>query len=279
MDGFDLTPRCAPALPPRHGARQHSSHQCVCHQHHGLRRGGQPCSCCGQRGARVRPGPSPSSNTHPGAPDPCSQACVSAPVRTGLTSQGSSQGRSPFAPSEAAVLEQALALSPEDFATLLCGAADAFRAAAASGTNAQVRAVRRPHRGSSCLTLPSKQGLAERVTAAGGTNDAVSCFRDTWRSGSAAALNALRAADWGSADTLRAVNWRVSVPLASDSAQGAPPASPVATFELTVGRAGHAHVGAASRRIAFECTQEQLGRLFDDVERIQAQLDALGQQQ
>ena len=74
----------------------------------------------------------------------------------------------------------------------------------------------------------------------------------------------------------------MSVPLASDSAQGAeaaPPAAPVAIFELTVGSAGHAHVGAASRRIAFECTQEQLGRLFDDVERIQAQLDALGQQQ
>ena len=71
------------------------------------------------------------------------------------------------------------------------------------------------------------------------------------------------------------------MPLASDSAQGAEaaPVAPVATFELTIGSAGNAHVGAASRRVAFECTQEQLGRLFDDVERIQAQLDALGQQQ
>ena len=110
-----------------------------------------------------------------------------------------------------------------------------------------------------------------------------SCFRDAWRAGSAAALNALRSAEWGSADVLRGVNWRVSVPLASDAAAGgqekATPPAPVATFELTVGRAGHTAVGApGTRRIAFECTQEQLGQLFDDCERIQAQLDALGQQ-
>lgn len=70
----------------------------------------------------------------------------------------SNQGRSPFTPGESAVLEQALALSPGDLATLLGGAADAFRAAAASGTNAQVRAVRLAHRGSSCLTgLPANR--------------------------------------------------------------------------------------------------------------------------
>lgn len=78
-------------------------------------------------------------------------ACSSAPVRKQLTPLCSHQGRSPFSPSEAAVLEQALGLSPQDVATLLGGAGDAFRAAAASGTNAQVRMLLRLHHGSSCV--------------------------------------------------------------------------------------------------------------------------------
>ncbi len=103
------------------------------------------------------------------------------------------------------------------------------------------------------------------------------CFREVWRAQSAALLSALRAADWGAADGLRGVSWRVSVPIASDA--DAAPAAPVAVLELALGRAGDGDAGtpggAVLRRVAFECTHTQLGQLFDDMERIQAQLDAL----
>jgi len=100
------------------------------------------------------------------------------------------------------------------------------------------------------------------------------CFRHAWRSGSAALLSVLRGAHWGCADTLLGVSWRVLVPLASDAPQQpeATPAQPVAVLELQLGPAGGP---AAGERLAFECSRDQLASLFDDVERIQAQLDAL----
>ena len=173
MDGFELTPRCAPAF--LKSSRHLTAHTRVCVLSI------TACVAVANRAVvadrealgsalgrvlaaiptQARPAPSVRVCLRPCAHGADIPLCVY-------------QGRSPFTPVESAVLEQALVLSPEDLATLLGGAADAFRAAAASGTNAQVRAVLLLHHGSSCLTaLPPKQGLAERVTAAGGNEDAV----------------------------------------------------------------------------------------------------------
>jgi hypothetical protein len=84
------------------------------------------------------------------------------------------QGRAPFSAGEAVLLEQSLKLSTSDLDALLVGATDAFRAAAAAGVNAQVRLWSRDvSTSTACLTLLLTQGLAERVTAAGGTEAAV----------------------------------------------------------------------------------------------------------
>jgi len=56
-----------------------------------------------------------------------------------LTKAPHAQGRAPFSPGEAVLLEQSLKLSTSDLDALLVGATDAFRAAAAAGVNAQVR--------------------------------------------------------------------------------------------------------------------------------------------
>ena len=156
----------------------------------------------------------------------------------------------PFSVAEGVKLEGALRLSAEDCEALISAASHAFRRAAASGANAAA--------------------VGERFLAAGGSEELASSFRDAWKAGSAALLAALRTQDWGAADQLLGCAWRVAVPIASDAA--AAPAPPVAVLELQLGKGG----AVAGRRVAFEVSTEQLGALFDDVERIQAQLDALG---
>lgn len=132
-----------------------------------------------------------------------------------------------------------------------------------------------PHaRGSRCRALPPlKAGL----------------FRDAWRTHGPALLSALRGGEWGAAPRLRSVVWRVAVPLAGDGVDAAAPPAQRAVFELALGAPGargdasaSSSAGAAAaagagapRRVVFEATHAQLGALFDDVERIQAQLDAL----
>ena len=111
-------------------------------------------------------------------------------------------------------------------------------------------------------------------------------FRDAWRLHSASVLTALRAADWGTADGLRSVAWRVVVPMAGDGVAPDAPPEQRAVFELGLGPpAGSAAAtggadaddgaSVAPRRVVFEMTHAELGGLFDDLERIQGQLDAL----
>ena len=112
-------------------------------------------------------------------------------------------------------------------------------------------------------------------------------------------LAELRGAGWGGGDALRSVAWRVIVPLA---ASGAPPDASAppevrAMFELGLGpppepaasvvAAGAAGGDAAAaedqrpageqplRTLTFEMTHDELGGLFDQLERIQGQLDAI----
>ena len=161
-----------------------------------------------------------------------------------------SAGRQPLAAAEAARVERSLGLTQAELESLTASATFAFSRAAAAGSNGAA--------------------VAERVTAAGGSEALASVFGSVWKSSSPALLAALRSADWGSADRLLGVAWRVSVPLAGSSAVAA---QPVAVLELEVGPGGGAAGGGT--RVAFQCSHEQLGALFDDVERIQAQLDAL----
>jgi len=159
-----------------------------------------------------------------------------------------SQGRRPLSESEAARAERSLQLNTGEVGSLLASAAHAFSRAAAQGA--------------------SSGALAERLAAAGASQPLAAAFAGAWKAHSPALLAALRAADFGSADRLLGVGWRVSLPVAGEGAgEGA---APVAVLELRVGSEG------AERRLAFECSHEQLGALFDDLERINAQLDALG---
>lgn len=123
-----------------------------------------------------------------------------------------------------------------------------------------------------------------------------------WRAQGQAVLAELRGAGWGGGAALRSVAWRVVVPLAASGAPpdaGAPP-EPRAVFELALGpppvpaaavvAAGAGGAGDDARNdqetdeqtqsgptqtLAFEMTHEELGGLFDQLERIQTQLDAI----
>ena len=112
-------------------------------------------------------------------------------------------------------------------------------------------------------------------------------------------LAELRGAGWGGGDALRSVAWRVVVPLAASGAapDAAAPPEPRAVFELGLGpppapapavvAAGAAGGDAAAegeerpgseqplRTLTFEMTHDELGGLFDQLERIQGQLDAI----
>jgi hypothetical protein len=90
-------------------------------------------------------------------------------------------------------------------------------------------------------------------------------------------LAALRAADWGAADGLRSVAWRVVVPMAGNGVAADAPPEQRAVFELGLGPPATGADGAAdvARRVVFEMTHAELGGLFEDLERIQGALDAL----
>ena len=110
-------------------------------------------------------------------------------------------------------------------------------------------------------------------------------------------LAELRGAGWGGGDALRSVAWRVVVPLAASTAgaDAAAPPEPRAVFELGLGPppapapavvAAGAGGGDAEdeprpgseqplRTLTFEMTHDELGGLFDQLERIQGQLDAI----
>ena len=155
---------------------------------------------------------------------------------------------------ESARAEKLLQLSAVELQCLLDGAGRAFSRAAAQGA--------------------SSGTLAERLLAAGASEQLAGAYAAAWKAGSPALLAALRAADWGCADRLLSVSWRVAVPVATDGSAttAAAAAKPLAVLELELGRSGGAGSG---RRVACELSHEQLGALFDDLERINAQLDAL----
>ena len=123
-------------------------------------------------------------------------------------------------------------------------------------------------------------------------------FRDVWRAHGQALLSELRGAGWGGGDALRSVAWRVVVPLAASGPppDAAVPPEPRAVFELALGAppapaAAVVAPGAAgddddsgaqpeggaqpTRTLTFEMTHDELGGLFDQLEHIQAQLDAI----
>ena len=120
------------------------------------------------------------------------------------------------------------------------------------------------------------EALAERFTAAGGSAQLAALVSEVWRERSPALLASRAEQERETPDKLLGVQWRVSVPIAAGgSGRGvgaeAPLLQPVTTLELALkgGKAGE------KKSLVFQATQEQLAGLFESLEKVQLQLDAL----
>jgi len=104
--------------------------------------------------------------------------------------------------------------------------------------------------------------------------EAIAVFKAVWAAGRLAYVNALRERTLGAPLVLKDIDWRLQITMANTTLANTKTLSSL--LDLTLGEPDSGNSsGAPVEHLLIEFSKEQLTKLYDDLERVQVQLDNL----
>lgn len=158
---------------------------------------------------------------------------------------------SAFTEAEMEQLQEVLGISSSDVETLVAGSSYIFDQAAFNNL--------------------SPENLEPQLVSHGMEDTAAAAFKKVWGDGRAPFVSALRERTLGAPQTLDGVDWRLQLTMSSKDLSKTKTLSSV--LDLKLGDASRPD--AAPEHLVMELNMEQLMKLYNDLEKVQSQLDKI----